>query len=100
MFWVGFGLLGGILLRLAATSGWSEDFGPFLLCDDDVVKDWDDDDVDGDIFWPKDWSFEGGKVLAKDIVTPNERMSTAMAKIIEVVMELLQKDFILGGCLF
>lgn len=82
LFCVGFGLLGGILLRLAATTGSWVDLDPSLsegecerACED------------GDIFETKE---EEGLVLAWDILTPSESINV-MAKITAMIK--LQKDF-------
>lgn len=104
MFWVGFGLLGGILLRLAATvAGWWwswAEFGPCLLCE----KTWEDENVDI-LFWSKEDEEGGGSGLAKDTLTRRQSMSPAMEKIRTMIEFLLLKNFMmvlicwLKGCL-
>ena len=75
LFWVGFGMLGGILLRLAATTCSCVDLGPSLP----------KSEYDGDIFETKG---EGGRVLvAWDIC----ESINVMAKITAIIK--LDKDF-------
>lgn len=66
MFCVGFGVLGGILLRLAVTTGSRVDFCP-TLCQSGRESDWED----CDILETKD----DGYALAWDIITPSERIN-------------------------
>jgi len=79
---VGFGLLGSILLRLAATTGFSVDFCSSLwTCE--CKREWEVCDT----FETKD---EEGKTLAWDINTPYERINV-MAKIAAIIE--LHKEF-------
>lgn len=92
MFCVGFGLLGGILLRLPPTIA-----GPSFPWDR-ASEGKNDEDDDGD-----DDGEGGGWGLAMDTLSPKERMRIAMAKI-RAMIEWLKKDFMaliccLRGCL-
>lgn len=82
LFCVGFGLLGGILLRLVATAGSWVDLCS-SLCRSECEWDWED----CDIFETKD---EEEWALAWDIITPYEKINV-MAKITAIIE--LRKEF-------